>query len=283
MMKSAIPIAEMRQGTTATIVSLGPLQGARVRRVEGNEWVQLTANAPIKADDFHTWTREQLPTFKVLPNWAAEQRFLDNLSSIVDKLDNLGTKRLDRRTVSRRMTLGPISRLDLPGNWHSIRYLGGRHHGNRTRRGKAHWFCHLDRPWSDGHGLGQAFHQEEVAAGGGRTEGYSVRQHSWARLEPRGPKETKRLRSRAISDRTNTGYKNAEVDKLIDQQSAEVDREKRKKIVWEVEKKLAEDVARPIIGYNVANTCWDPKLKGLVVQVNSIYNGWRFEDVWLDR
>lgn len=68
MMKSAIPIAEMRQGTTATIVSLGPLQGARVRRAEGNEWVQLTANALIKADDFHTWTREQLPTFKVLPN-----------------------------------------------------------------------------------------------------------------------------------------------------------------------------------------------------------------------
>ena len=87
----------------------------------------------------------------------------------------------------------------------------------------------------------------------------------------------------STSDRNYTGYKNAEVDRLIDQQSGEVDREKRKKIVWEIEKRLAEDVARPIIGYNVANTCWDPKMKGLLLQVNSIYNGWRFEDVWLDK
>jgi len=73
------------------------------------------------------------------------------------------------------------------------------------------------------------------------------------------------------------------IDKLIDAQSAETDVDKRKKIVWEIEKKLAEDVARPVIGYNVDNTCWDPKVKGLNLQVNSIYNGWRFEDVWLDK
>ena len=85
------------------------------------------------------------------------------------------------------------------------------------------------------------------------------------------------------SDRNYTGYNNPEVDKLIDQQSAEQDKEKRKKIVWEIEKKLADDVARPVIGWNVANTCWAPQLKGVVLQVNSIYNGWRFEDVWLDR
>ena len=50
-----------------------------------------------------------------------------------------------------------------------------------------------------------------------------------------------------------------------------------------LEKALADDVARPITDYNVANTCWDPKVKGVLLQVNSIYNGWRFEDVWLDR
>jgi peptide/nickel transport system substrate-binding protein len=83
--------------------------------------------------------------------------------------------------------------------------------------------------------------------------------------------------------RNYTGYCNKEVDKLIDQQSAEPDRDKRKKLVWEIEKKLADDAARPILGYNVANTCWTPQLKGLVLQTNSIYNGWRFEDVWLDR
>ena len=46
----------------------------------------------------------------------------------------------------------------------------------------------------------------------------------------------------STSDRNYTGYKNPEVDKLIDQQSAEADREKRKKLVWEIEKKLADDV-----------------------------------------
>jgi len=87
----------------------------------------------------------------------------------------------------------------------------------------------------------------------------------------------------STSDRNYTRYKNEKVDKLIDAQSAETDREKRKKLVWEIERTLAEDVARPIIGYNVANTCWDPKVKGILLQVNSIYNGWRFEDAWLDK
>jgi len=85
------------------------------------------------------------------------------------------------------------------------------------------------------------------------------------------------------SERNYTGYNNPEVDKLIDQQSAETDFDKRKKLVWEIEKKLAEDVARPVIGWNVDNTCWDPKVKGVNLQVNSIYNGWRFEDFWLDK
>ena len=85
------------------------------------------------------------------------------------------------------------------------------------------------------------------------------------------------------SERNYTGYNNPEVDKLIDQQSAESDLEKRRKLVWEIEKKLAEDAARPVIGHNVANTCWSPKLKGVKLQVNSIYNSWRFEDYWLDK
>ncbi|MFI5001097.1 MAG: ABC transporter substrate-binding protein [Reyranellales bacterium] len=87
----------------------------------------------------------------------------------------------------------------------------------------------------------------------------------------------------STSSRNYTGYKNPEIDKLIDQQSAEVDRDKRKKLVWDIEKRLADDGARPVIGHNVANTCWSPKLKGLVLQHNSIYNGWRFEDLWLDK
>jgi peptide/nickel transport system substrate-binding protein len=26
-----------------------------------------------------------------------------------------------------------------------------------------------------------------------------------------------------------------------------------------------------------------PQVKGVTIMVNSIYNGWRFEDVWLDK
>ena len=87
----------------------------------------------------------------------------------------------------------------------------------------------------------------------------------------------------STSDRNYTAYKNPEVDKMIEEQSAETNLEKRKKMVWEIEKKLIEDGARPVINNNVANTCWTPALKGVVLQHNSIYNGWRFEDVWLDR
>ena len=53
--------------------------------------------------------------------------------------------------------------------------------------------------------------------------------------------------------------------------------------MWQIERKLAEDIARPIIFYPRAATCWHPYVKGLDIMVNSIYNGWRFEDVWLDK
>jgi len=82
--------------------------------------------------------------------------------------------------------------------------------------------------------------------------------------------------------RNYTGYCNAEVDKMVDAQSAESDVEKRKHMVWAIEKKLADDDARPILFYPRAANCYYPKVKGLVTQVNSIYNGQRFEDLWLD-
>jgi len=83
--------------------------------------------------------------------------------------------------------------------------------------------------------------------------------------------------------RNYTGYCNKEVDQLIDRQSAEADADKRKQLVWEIERRLAEDGARPIIFYPRGGTCAQPYVKGLVTMVNSIYNGYRMEDVWLDR
>ena len=53
--------------------------------------------------------------------------------------------------------------------------------------------------------------------------------------------------------------------------------------MWEIDRKLQEDAARPIIFHDRAATCWQPEVKGLKMMVNSIYNGWRMEDVWLDR
>jgi peptide/nickel transport system substrate-binding protein len=79
------------------------------------------------------------------------------------------------------------------------------------------------------------------------------------------------------------GYCDPELDKLVDRQSMEANQETRKKLVWEIERKLAEDEARPIIFYARGATCWQPHVKGLTIMVNSIYNGWRMEDVWMDK
>src|SRR5689334_15264727 len=70
-------------------------------------------------------------------------------------------------------------------------------------------------------------------------------------------------------------YCNPELDKLIDQQSMEPNQDKRKTLVWEIEKKLAEDGVRPIIFYAPAGNCRQPYVKGLTIMSNSIYNGWR--------
>jgi peptide/nickel transport system substrate-binding protein len=85
------------------------------------------------------------------------------------------------------------------------------------------------------------------------------------------------------SERNYNKYCNPEVEQLIALQSKESDREKRKATVWQIERKLAEDVARPVIYFQRAATCWYPRVKGLVLHQNSIYNGARFEDVWLDK
>lgn len=85
------------------------------------------------------------------------------------------------------------------------------------------------------------------------------------------------------SERNYTQYCNQEVEKLIDQQSAETDVAKRKQIVWQIERILNDDLARPIIYHDRAATCWWPHVKGFVGHENSIYNNWRLEDVWLDK
>jgi len=63
-------------------------------------------------------------------------------------------------------------------------------------------------------------------------------------------------------------YCNPEVEKLIDEQSREANQEKRKLLVWQIERKLAEDDARPIIFYSRDGTCRQPYVKGLTLMIN---------------
>jgi peptide/nickel transport system substrate-binding protein len=85
------------------------------------------------------------------------------------------------------------------------------------------------------------------------------------------------------SKRNVSGYCNPEVDRLIDQQSMASDVDKRRRLVWQIQEKLIEDDARPDIFYAWGANCRQPYVKNLISMVNSIYNGARFEDVWLDR
>jgi peptide/nickel transport system substrate-binding protein len=85
------------------------------------------------------------------------------------------------------------------------------------------------------------------------------------------------------SPRNYTAYCDPELDKLFDRESMEANQGNRKKLVWEIERRLAEDGARPIIFYNRFAYCWQPQVKGWTMMVNSIINNWRMEDVWLDK
>jgi peptide/nickel transport system substrate-binding protein len=85
------------------------------------------------------------------------------------------------------------------------------------------------------------------------------------------------------SERNYTNYCNPELEKMYEQQSVEPDQEKRKKLVWDIDRQLQEDAARPIIYQYRLGTCRYPRVHGVTVMVNSIFNGWRFDDAWLDQ
>jgi peptide/nickel transport system substrate-binding protein len=85
------------------------------------------------------------------------------------------------------------------------------------------------------------------------------------------------------SNRNYTHTCDRELDKMVDQQSMETDLQKRKEMVWQIDSRLQERVVRPILYSMRQATCWRPEVKNLKLQSNSIYNDWRFEDVWLDK
>ncbi len=85
------------------------------------------------------------------------------------------------------------------------------------------------------------------------------------------------------SGRNFTQYCNKALEPLFDRQSQETDFDKRRALVWEIDRRLQQDIARPIVYHVDSATCWQPEVKGFVPMVNSNYNSPRFENVWLDR
>ena len=70
---------------------------------------------------------------------------------------------------------------------------------------------------------------------------------------------------------------------MIERQSMEGDATRRKQILWAIERKLAEDIARPIILYDRFATCWQPYVKGPTIMVDSIFDSNRREGWWRDK
>src|SRR5665213_691554 len=85
------------------------------------------------------------------------------------------------------------------------------------------------------------------------------------------------------SERNYTHYCNKDLQKLFDQQSQETDLAKRKKLVNEIDEKIQNDIARPILFHARTGTCWKPSVKNMTIMSNSGYNGYRYEDLWLDK
>ena len=64
------------------------------------------------------------------------------------------------------------------------------------------------------------------------------------------------------SQRNYTGYCNQEIMKLMELQSMEADVQKRRELVWEIDKRLQEDGARPILYHDRSAQCWQKKVRG---------------------
>ena len=84
------------------------------------------------------------------------------------------------------------------------------------------------------------------------------------------------------SPRNYTDYCSEEMDRLIDQQSQELDRAKRFKLVADIQRKLEADVARPMLGWRKEYFARWPHVKNLVPH-NALYNYGRMQEVWLDK
>ena len=84
------------------------------------------------------------------------------------------------------------------------------------------------------------------------------------------------------SPRNYGDYCSEEVTRLIDQQSQEIDQKKRLALVWQLQKKLEEDAARPTMGWRTDRFAHYPYVKNLIPN-QVTYNCCRLQEVWLDK
>jgi peptide/nickel transport system substrate-binding protein len=84
------------------------------------------------------------------------------------------------------------------------------------------------------------------------------------------------------SPRNYSQYCNADVDRMINEQSQMLDQVKRRRLVAEIQRKLELDGARPILGWDNDFYAMWPYVRNLVPH-QSVYSYARFQEVWLDR
>ena len=84
------------------------------------------------------------------------------------------------------------------------------------------------------------------------------------------------------SPRNYSDYCDEQVTKMIEQQSQELDPQKRLSMVWQIQRKLEEDAARPIMGWRVDRFAHRPQVKNLILN-QVVYNCCRLQETWLDR
>jgi peptide/nickel transport system substrate-binding protein len=84
------------------------------------------------------------------------------------------------------------------------------------------------------------------------------------------------------SPRNYSDYCDAELTRLIEAQSAEVDQKKRLGLVAEIQRLLARDASRPTTSWRLDHFVQWPHVKNLVPH-NVEHNWARMQDVWLDR
>ncbi|HYS93895.1 MAG TPA: ABC transporter substrate-binding protein, partial [Candidatus Acidoferrales bacterium] len=84
------------------------------------------------------------------------------------------------------------------------------------------------------------------------------------------------------SPRNYSQYCNEQVGKMIDQQSQEVNPQKRLELVLALQKKLEEEAARPILDWKLDYVSHWPYVHNWIPH-NDIYNYGRMQDVWRDK